>query len=103
LIAAIEPGSEAVAMLSPAISGDQYPVGDEVIRAIEALPGGPGACQDGRVDLRTVLTFQLRLAGFSGDRIAMDQRCSAVHPDLFSYRGDAGKTGRGGLLLGWNF
>ncbi len=103
LLEAIEPGSEAVAVLSPAISGDQYPVGNEVLEAIQAIPGGSGACQGERVDLRTVLVSQLRLAGFSGDRIAIDQRCSATDPGLFSYRRDGGRTGRGGVLFGWKF
>ena len=101
-IEAVDPGPEAVALISPAITSRRYPVGLDVIEAISAIPGGEGACQNGSVDLRIVLYEQLLQGGFCCNRIAMDRRCSAGNDDLFSHRGDGGRTGRGGLLLGWN-
>ena len=102
LIEAIEPGSEAIAVISPAISGQQYPVGNDVIEAIQAIPGGEKEGQDGHLDLRNVLVEQLIRGGFTTDRMAVDRRCNASDPDLFSHRGEGGTTGRGGLLIGWN-
>ncbi len=102
LIEAIEPGSEAIAVISPAISGQHYPVGNDVIEAIQAIPGGEKEGQDGHLDLRNVLVEQLIRGGFTTDRMAVDRRCNASDPDLFSHRGEGGTTGRGGLLIGWN-
>ncbi|NRA75264.1 MAG: laccase domain-containing protein [Planctomycetes bacterium] len=102
LIEELEPGPRSVAMVSPAISRAHYRVEKEVSTPIRALPGGQEACRDGSLDLRIVLRSQLHDGGFDDDRIAMDRRCSAENPDLFSHRGDGGRTGRGGFLLGWN-
>lgn len=103
LIEALEPSSESVAVVSAAISGRRYRVGSEVIEAIRAISGGEEEGQGGTVDLRNVLINQLLRGGFSMERLAIDPRCSASDPDLYSYRRDRGQTGRSGLLLGWNF
>jgi copper oxidase (laccase) domain-containing protein len=103
LLDVLEPGPEALAILSPAISGEKYPVGPEVHQALAGLPGAAGAVREEGIDLRTVLREQLLRGGFESDRIALDVRCSASDGDLFSYRRDQGSTGRGGLLIGWKF
>lgn len=103
LLEVLEPGPEALAILSPAISGEKYRVGPEVHQALAGLPGAEAAVRDEGIDLRTVLREQLLRGGVESDRIALDVRCSASDGDLFSYRRDQGSTGRGGLLIGWKF
>ncbi len=103
LLERLDPGPEAVAMISPAISAANYPVGPEVHEALEGLTGEASARPGQGVDLRQILRNQLLQAGISRPRIAVDPRCTAADGDLFSYRRDRGHTGRGGLLLGWKF
>ncbi len=101
LLQEFDPGSAAVAMLSPAICGEVYRVGPEVHEALRGLPGAEQArCGEG-IDLRTILEQQLIQGGFAASRIAFDRRCTASETGLFSFRRDAGSTGRSGLLLGW--
>jgi len=103
LLEQLDPGPEALAMISPAISAANYPVGPEVHEALEGLAGAASVrCGQG-VDLRQILRNQLIEAGISQLRIAVDPRCTAADGDLFSYRRDRGCTGRGGLLLGWKY
>ena len=102
LLEVLDPGPQALAMLSPAISGEKYPVGPEVHEALAGLPGAQQAVRGQGFDLRTVLREQLLRGGFEAHRIALDDRCTASDGDLFSFRRDRGHTGRGGLLIGWN-
>ncbi|HIA27298.1 MAG TPA: laccase domain-containing protein [Planctomycetes bacterium] len=92
---------ERIAALAPAICGDCYEVGDEVRAALAGQPGAEEAGRGSGVDLRVMADAALVGSGIDSDRIAWDDRCSYEDPHLFSHRRDLGRTGRGGVLVGW--
>ena len=89
--------------IAPAICGTCYPVGEEVHHALRDLPGYAEAAGPGRgVDLRRLQRAGLEAAGVPAEAIVVHSDCSACLPErYFSYRRDAGRTGRGGVLVGW--
>jgi copper oxidase (laccase) domain-containing protein len=92
---------EVRAAIGPAIGPDHYEVGEEVVAAVAAaVPGGAVAEQrDGSVflDLAASAAAVLRARGLTD--VAVAGLCTACHPDrFFSHRGDAGRTGRQGVV-----
>jgi len=82
------------ALLGPAICGGCYEVPAELQAAVEQrLPGSacPTRVGTAGLDLRAGLATQLTALGVA--RIAVDTRCTAEDPELYSYRRD-GVTGR---------
>ncbi len=81
------------AYLGPAISGHRYPVGPEVI---DALDGQRVAREvwlaNNRVDLRSFAAAQLELLGVA--RVAVVGGCTASDPRLASHRRDGAAAGR---------
>lgn len=84
--------------LGPAICGECYPVGPEVLRAL----GREDPAEDGgRLDLRGVLTSRIRASGVPPGRVVMSRLCTRCGPDLFhSHRGSANQAGRMAAFLG---
>ncbi len=79
--------------LGPAICGDHYPVGDEVIAALETQGVDATLWRRGEhVDLRAFLAAQLRALGV--DRVESVGPCTAGTPTLASYRRDGAEAGR---------
>ena len=103
LLSQMGPPESLLAMIPPGIRGPRYPVGSEVLEAVAPLPGAPEAISGDTLDLATILLKTLQQAGLGSSRISLDPRCSHGEPDLFSYRRDQGRCGRGGCLLGWKF
>ena len=86
-------------LLGPAICGRCYEVPAAMRDEVEAaLPGSAAVTHRGTpgLDLRAGLARQLRGAGVAG--VAVDPRCTAEDPDLFSHRRD-GTTGRQAGLI----
>ncbi|GGJ50088.1 laccase domain protein [Deinococcus roseus] len=86
--------------IGPGISAGQYPVGPEV--AAQFLQAGfPERCIPGgtHLDLLEANLFVLQEAGIPTDHIWSAKRCS-TEPDFFSYRRDAGTTGRMWAVIG---
>lgn len=94
---------ELTAAIGPAISGEAYEVGDEVVQALEQAGLDPGrflvsgAADRPHVDLRAAVGQQLEMAGVGP--IEVVQRCTATDPELFSYRADGPDTGRQAGLI----
>ncbi len=79
--------------LGPAICGEHYPVGDEVIAALETQRVDATLWRRGEhVDLRAFLAAQLHALGV--DRVQSVGPCTAGTPTLASYRRDGAKAGR---------
>ncbi len=91
------------AAVGPGISARHYQVGAEVARAVEAAglaahlsASHPSASQ---LDLAGANRQVLQEAGLSADNIWLAGRCTS-EPDFYSYRRDAGRTGRMLALIG---
>lgn len=83
--------------LGPAVCGECYEVGPEVLRAL----GRPASGQ-GHVDLRRELAERAWTAGVPPERVSVSRWCTACEPDQFhSYRGRGEETGRMAAFLGW--
>jgi YfiH family protein len=81
------------AYLGPAISGHRYPVGREVIDALEGQQVAREVwLADNRVDLRSFAAAQLESLGLG--RVAVVGGCTASDPRLASYRRDGAAAGR---------
>jgi YfiH family protein len=105
-IAALErelgvPAGEIRAWWGPAIGPCCYPVGGEVVAALEATSAGDRRDAwleaDGggaRVDLRAALTVQAQAAGLPEDAIASSTLCTSCDTRLHSYRREGGGGGR---------
>jgi polyphenol oxidase len=94
LVAAGADLAAADALLGPAVCGACYEVPAAMRDEVEAaLPGSATTTRRGApgLDLRAGLARQL--AGLGVDRVAVDPRCTAEDPELFSHRRD-GTTGR---------
>ncbi|HEU4464622.1 MAG TPA: polyphenol oxidase family protein [Gemmatimonadota bacterium] len=104
----VEPG-EIRAWWGPAIGPCCYPVGDEVVRALEATAAGrdPGAWRGeggegpARVDLRAALTLQAVAAGLPPDAVSSSPLCTSCDARLHSYRRQQGGGGRMLAMAGW--
>jgi YfiH family protein len=105
-IAALErtlavPAGEIRAWWGPAIGPCCYPVGSEVVEALDATSAGArreawletegGAA---RVDLRAALTVQAEAAGVPPEAISSSSLCTACDRRLHSYRRERGGGGR---------
>ncbi len=94
------------AAIGPAIGPDHYEVGDAVIEAAQAFFGSahadellPRVGERRHFDLWAANRIQLAQAGVT--KIESAEICTACHPDdWFSHRGEKGKTGRFGVLIG---
>ena len=81
--------------LGPAISGPAYPVGPEVVDALNRLGGDASGWNDeGRVDLRAFLAARLAALGVAPQRIERVGPCTASTPGLASFRRDGTAAGR---------
>lgn len=84
------------AYISPCISAEHFEVGPEVAerfddRFVRRLPGRPKP----HVDLKAALEAQLREAGVPPEGVEVDPGCTFAQTDeFFSYRAEAGRTGR---------
>jgi YfiH family protein len=104
----VEP-AEIRAWWGPAIGPCCYPVGEEVVQALDATAAGrePGAWRhdaDGgpaRVDLRMALTLQAVAAGVPRDAVSSSTLCTSCDARLHSYRREQGGGGRMLALAGW--
>lgn len=112
-IAALErelgvPAGEIRAWWGPAIGPCCYPVGREVVEALEATAAGgrPEAWMEpdgaaARVDLRAALTLQAEAAGVPQDAISSSSLCTSCDRRLHSYRRESGGGGRMLALAGY--
>ena len=83
------------ATLGPAISGPQYPVGDEVINALKTLGVDEGTWRIGEyVDLKCFLHSRLEGLGLIPSAIANINLCTVSSPDFASFRRDGRSAGR---------
>ena len=83
------------AVLGPAISGQRYEVGPEVVNALEALGPDDGGWRRGnRVDLRLFLAGRLPRLGVEPGSIDVIGPCTAATAHLASYRRDGVDAGR---------
>ena len=98
--------ADVLAGIGPSISPEKYEVGPEVAAEVEAAFGEqadgllPRYNQSVHFDLWAANRLALVAAGVQPDRIQLAGICTASQKeDWFSHRGDAGKTGRFGVLL----
>jgi len=81
--------------LGPAVCGRHYPVGSEVVAALESTGVPPSRWRQGRrVDLRALVAGQLEAAGVEPGRIGIVDACTFADPALASYRRDGAAAGR---------
>ncbi len=83
------------ALLGPAICGQDYEVPQHMQTDVEKYaPGSAVRTRQGTsgLDIRAGLAGQLKSLGLQS--IEIDPRCTAEDADLFSHRGDGGRTGR---------
>ncbi len=86
---------ELWAWLGPAVCGRHYPVGAEVVAALEATGVEPSRWRRGcRVDLRRLVALQLEAGGVERRRIGVVAACTVEDPALASYRRDGAAAGR---------
>ena len=96
---------DLIIALGPAVSGQHYQVGEEVVEAIAAsIPGDVDLPASGavlpdeqparhRLEIRAAARLQLQQAGVAGDQIAHCPLCTVSEPDLFhSWRRDQVKA-----------
>ena len=82
-------------VIGPAISGQMYPVGDEVIDALKSTGVDEAVWRKGEhVDLRGFLRSRLEGLGIHPSAIADIDLCTASSPDYASYRRDGKSAGR---------
>ena len=83
--------------LGPAICGDCYEVGPEVLREF-----GIQGAEHGRLDLRAWLAEESLRLGVPGSAISESSWCTRCSADLLhSHRGSQGTAGRMAAFLGW--
>jgi hypothetical protein len=83
------------AALGPAISGDCYPVGGEVIDGLAQVGVAEKLWRDGHhVDLRAFLVARLEKLGVPRENIDVVGPCTASSPRLASFRRDGDAAGR---------
>jgi YfiH family protein len=89
-------GGEVAAVVGPGIGPCCYEVGPEVGEPFRAAFGGD-VVRGRNLDLWTAAERALKAAGCT--RVERVDLCTACHPDrFFSYRRDAGVTGRQGVI-----
>lgn len=83
------------AMLGPAISGSQYEVSREVIDSLRQFNLDETRWRlDNQVDLRGFLAARLEDLGLKSTMIGIAGPCTALTPELASYRRDGADAGR---------
>jgi YfiH family protein len=83
--------------LGPAICGDCYEVGPEVLSRFGLTGAGSGP-----LDLRDWLSAEARRHGVRPEAISRSARCTACDPvSMHSHRGSGGTAGRMAAFLGW--
>lgn len=90
--------------LGPAICGDCYEVGPEVLEALGRSPDATDPGPEGRltVDLRSELAARARGLGVPAGRVSRSAWCTRCGPDHFhSHRGTGEQAGRMAAYLGW--
>lgn len=101
--------SDIVAAIGPSIAAHHYPIGPDVAQQVEAAFGAsaadllsPVATENGnRVQFDLWAANRLLLQRSGVRRIEISGFCTACHlVDWYSHRGDHGKTGRFGVLIG---
>lgn len=91
--------SEVNCYIGPHIGSCCYKVADELVRQFVAELGESCDAGDGHLDLDAAVTASLLRAGAVPERIAHANLCTACHHDeYYSYRADAGVTGRHGAF-----
>ena len=89
--------SELRVHLGPAICGDCYEVGPEVLREF-----GGSEFEHGMLDLRAWLSDESVRLGIRPDAISESSWCTSCSADLLhSHRGSRGTAGRMAAFLGW--
>jgi hypothetical protein len=92
------------ALIGPAICGECYEVGPEVVEAMRALPGAATTIGEGcvtHVDLPGLNRLTLVAAGLSESSIEMSGLCTYCgEVAMFSYRKSGGGQGLHGAFLG---
>ncbi|GGJ89333.1 laccase domain protein [Deinococcus aquiradiocola] len=86
------------AAVGPGISAERYPVGPDVTAAFRDA-GLQDYAQDGHLDLRGANLHLLERAGLRPEHLWSADRCS-TGDDYYSYRRDAGVTGRMWAVIG---
>ncbi len=89
------PAENLSAALGPAVAGESYPVGAEVIGALATLRVEETRWRKGRhVDLRSLLTARLEALGLAARAIAVVGPCTVASERLASHRRDGALAGR---------
>ncbi|MEJ2187884.1 MAG: polyphenol oxidase family protein [Acidobacteriota bacterium] len=94
------PPEDLAATLGPAVSGENYPVGAEVIDALTLLEVAESVWRrDRHVDLRSFLTARLEALGLDPSAVNFVGPCTAASEHLASYRRDGDLAGRQWSLI----
>jgi len=89
------PPHQLRALLGPSISGPQYEVSREVIEGLRQFDLDEARWrQENRADLRGFLAARLEVLGLKSTMIGIEGPCTALTPELASYRRDGGGAGR---------
>lgn len=93
--------TEVSATIGPAIGACHYPVGSEVITALESSgPSDHSWLQPGGVDLRRFVHRQLLDLGLRQSAVEVVGPCTACDPQLASFRRDGQSAGRQISIIG---
>ncbi|MEN8164212.1 MAG: polyphenol oxidase family protein, partial [Acidobacteriota bacterium] len=93
--------SELSATIGPAIGSCHYPVGPEVITALDRWAVSDSSWrQDNRIDLRLFLRRQLLDLGLPESAVEVVGPCTACDPRLASFRRDGSEAGRQISIIG---
>jgi len=90
------------AAVGPGICGERYPVGEDVARPFREAGLGEFVLERGaalHLDLAGANRAVLLAAGVRPEHLWVSGRCS-TEPDFYSYRRDAGRTGRMWAVIG---
>lgn len=94
------PPKDLAATLGPAVSGENYPVGAEVIDALTTLGVNQSVWRrEQHVDLRSFLTARLEALGLDPGAVDVVGSCTAASDHLASYRRDGDLAGRQWSLI----
>ena len=93
-----------VAAIGPCISFEAFEIGSEVADELRAALGESTAIENraeskARADLQVLNQMQLLEAGVPQSQLEILPHCTLRGPGFFSYRRDAGQTGRQGSMI----
>jgi len=96
-----------IAAIGPSIGPDHYAVGEDVIRRIRQSFGEQAdqllSLHDGRFFFDLWKANEMILARSGVNQIEVCRICTSCHVgDWYSHRGEHGKTGRFGVIIGLN-